>query len=301
MNTASFHDDDKPLPRRWLMPWRRHRPTVPVLRLTGAIGTAPSLRPGLSLAGVAADLHRAFSVKGAKAVAIAINSPGGSPVQSHLIFKRIRALAEEKQLPVLVFMEDVAASGGYLIALAGDEIYADASSIVGSIGVIFSGFGFDKAIKKIGVDRRVYTAGKSKATLDPFQPAKKEEIERLKAIQTDMHRHFKDLVLSRRGKRLKGDEETLFNGEFWSGTKALELGLIDGLGDMRALLRDRYGDKVRLKVISRDRIWWRSRLPFARLVERLDADGGETKSGETWADDVLAALERRAIWARFGL
>ena len=156
---------------------------MPVLRFGGTIGVATPLRPGISLAGTAGAISRAFSMKGAQAVAIQINSPGGSPVQSTLIYKRIRALAEEKELPVYVFAEDVAASGGYLIALAGDEIYADASSIIGSIGVVSSGFGFDKLIEKIGVDRRVYTAGKRKVSLDPFQPEKEDDIKRLKALQ----------------------------------------------------------------------------------------------------------------------
>lgn len=278
--------------------WRRAAPLVPVVRLTGAIGMATPLRPGLSLANCASALERAFSFKRARAVAIVINSPGGSPVQSRLIFARIRALADEKQLPVHVFCEDVAASGGYMLALAGDEIHADPSSIIGSIGVIAAGFGLDKAIGRLGIERRVYTAGKNKMALDPFQPEKADDVKRLKAIQADVHELFKDMVRDRRGQRLKGAEAALFSGEFWSGAKALDLGLIDGLGDLRTVMREKFGDKVRLKLVGAERSWLRRRLA---LTGSPDLAGLPDVLGPRWADELVSTLEARTLWSRFGL
>ena len=198
-------------------------------------------------------------MRGAKAVAIQINSPGGSAVQSVLIYKRIRALAEEKGLKVYVFAEDVAASGGYLLAIVGDEIYADASSIVGSIGVVTATFGLNELINKIGIERRVYTAGRNKTTLDPFLPEKEDDVERIKAIQRDVHAEFIDLVKTRRGSRIDKAGEDLFTGEFWSGRKALELGLIDGLGDLRTKMRELYGDEVRFSLVAPSTSWLRRR------------------------------------------
>lgn len=279
---------------RALLPasWHERHPLVPVLRLTGPIGMVTPLRPGLTISALAGPLERAFAIKPAVAVAIVVNSPGGSPVQSHLIFKRIRALAEEHGKPVFVFIEDVGASGGYLIALAGDEIVVDRSSIVGSIGVVAATFGFDKAIEKLGIDRRVYTAGDRKLTLDPFQPEKPEDVKRLKVLQKDIHAMFSELVRSRRGAALKGSERFLFSGEFWSGGRAVELGLVDRIGDLRGVLRERYGEKVRLVVIPTER------GGFLRRFGRL---------GATWspsvavADDLVSAIETRALWSRFGL
>ena len=277
--------------------WSDPSPLVPVIRLSGAIGMASPLRPGLSLAGVAATLNTAFSNNRAVAVAIAINSPGGSPVQSNLIFKRIRQLAAENDLPVYVFAEDVAASGGYMLALAGDEIYADPSSIIGSIGVISASFGFDKMIEKVGVERRVHTAGKSKMILDPFQPEKADDVKRLKTLQGEIHETFKDMVLTRRGDLLEKKNHTaLFSGAFWTGSKALELGLIDGLGDMRSVLREKFGDKVRMKLISQERGLLRRRLYAAG---KIDADHNIHLS-DGWAAELLGSLETRAIWSRFG-
>lgn len=277
--------------------WSNPAPLVPVVRLAGAIGMNSPLTTSLSLAGVAGTLDRAFSNSKAVAVAIAINSPGGSPVQSTLIFKRIRQLAEEKELPVYVFAEDVAASGGYMLALAGDEIYADPSSIVGSIGVVSASFGFDKLIEKIGVERRVYTAGKSKAILDPFQPEKAEDVKRLKLLQLDIHDTFKQMVRDRRAGKLTAKETTLFNGAFWTGNKALELGLIDGLGDMRGVLREKFGDKVRLKLVPQERSLFRRRLAAMSKI----GFSGDGPMIQGWADDLIGALETRAIWSRFGL
>ncbi len=274
--------------------WFDRSPVVPVLRLSGAIGISSPLSPGLNLASLAEQIEKAFSVKNAKAVALQINSPGGSPVQSKLIFNRIRALAQENDIPVYSFVEDVAASGGYWLALAGDEVYADDSSILGSIGVISAGFGFHKAIEKVGVERRVYTAGERKMSLDPFAPEQPEEIIRLKALQKDIHQAFRALVEDRRGDKISAAGDMLFTGEFWSGTKAVELGLIDGLGDLRLVMRRKFGDKVNLKLITPKRGLFRragigSVLPSSQMLT----------AGLT--DDVLSTLEARALWSRFGL
>src|SRR5262245_38738715 len=226
---------------------------VPVVRLSGIIGVSTPLRPGLMLSTVARQLERAFAVRGARAVALVINSPGGSPVQSHLIYRRIRALAAEKKLPVIAFAEDVAASGGYMIACAADEIICDRSSIVGSIGVVGGSFGFAKLIEKLGVERRLYTAGERKAMLDPFLPEKPEDVERLKIIQREIHDDFIALVKESRGSRLTGPETDLFSGEYWTGRTAVELGIADSLGDLRAVLRERFGDKVETPLIAPER------------------------------------------------
>src|SRR6195952_5437350 len=223
---------------------------VPVVRLSGVIGAVTPLRPGMSLAGVAKTLERAFATKNAKAVALVINSPGGSPVQSRQIYLRIRQLAAEKKLPVLVFVEDVAASGGYMIACAGDEIFCDPSSILGSLGVVGGSFGFQEMIRKIGVERRLYTAGAHKAMLDPFLPENPEDVARVKALQREIHALFISLVKQSRGTRLKGAEDALFSGEYWAGETSLSLGLADAIGDLRSTLRARYGDKVLTPVIA---------------------------------------------------
>ncbi|HEV7462596.1 MAG TPA: S49 family peptidase [Methyloceanibacter sp.] len=278
------------LPASWCAP------LVPVLRFTGAIGVVTPLKPGLSLSTSAAAIEKAFSMRGAKAVAIQINSPGGSAVQSMLIYRRIRALAEEKGLKVYVFAEDVAASGGYLLALAGDEIYADASSIVGSIGVITASFGVHELISKIGVERRVITAGANKDTLDPFLPEKPEDVERVKAIQLDVHAAFIDLVKERRGSKIAASGESLFTGEFWSGKKALELGLIDGLADLRTKMRGLYGEEVRFKLVTPSTSWFRRKRSI--LAESGALDFGFLTGG--LAADVISAIEARALWSRFG-
>ncbi len=268
--------------------------SIPVIRLHGAImsGGTP-LRPTLSLASTAGLLEKAFAYPDAPAIAISINSPGGSPVQSRLIYKRIRDLAAEKNKTVLVFVEDVAASGGYMIAAAGDEIIADPSSIVGSIGVVSASFGFTDLMKKVGVERRVYTAGKNKAVLDPFKPENKEDIERLKALQLEVHETFIDLVRERRGQKLKDDPD-LFTGLFWSGKKGLDLGLVDALGDMRQVLRDRYGPKTRLNLISPPRGLFGRWLPFFGSQTSTDIAAAA-------AGGLMDALEERAMWGRFGL
>ena len=276
----------------------RRSPVVPVLRFSGPIGLATPLRPGLSIGSVAGAIERAFSMSKLPTVAVIVNSPGGSPVQSNLIFKRLRQLAEEKGKRVYVFCEDVAASGGYYLAVSGDEIYADPSSIVGSIGVISASFGFDKAIARLGIDRRVYTAGQSKAILDAFQPEKPEEVEKLKAIQKDVHDVFIGVVKDRRAERLKGLDQELFSGAFWSAAKALELGLIDGVADLRSKMRELHGDKVRLKVVPLGSGGLLSR--FFRLP-RLGSWTSEQGLPFGFGDDLLSAIETRAMWSRYGL
>jgi serine protease SohB len=280
------------LPRRF----RSDIPVVPVVRLTGVIGFSTPLKPGLTLAGVARPLERAFTLRNGRAVALAINSPGGSAVQSHLIFGRIRQLADEHKRPVIAFVEDAAASGGYMIACAADEIVADANSIVGSIGVVGGSFGFAKLIDKIGVERRLYTSGERKAMLDPFLPENPEDVARLKAIQAEIHDSFIALVKSRRAAKLSGPEKTLFSGEFWTGAKGLELGLVDRIGDLRGALRERYGEKVVTPLVAP------ARGLFGRQTPGVQAAGiEELWNGTRLAEDVISAVEARALWARYGL
>jgi len=278
------------VPRRF----RRDIPVVPVMRLNGVIGIATPLRPGLLLSTIARSLERAFDTRHARAVALIINSPGGSPSQSHLIFQRIRQLAEEKRFPVLAFIEDVGASGGYMLACAADEIICNEFSIVGSIGVVGGSFGFNELMQKVGIERRLYTSGDRKAMLDPFLPEKPDDVKRIKAIQQDIHEHFISLVKERRGSRLKGSHKTLFSGEFWTAQKAIELGLADRVGDLRSVLRERFGEKVHTPLISAERSLLGRRLPG---VGRADAFGGQSGL----ADDLISALEVRAMWGRYGL
>jgi serine protease SohB len=275
------------LPRRF----RTDVPVVPVVRLTGVIGFSSPLRPGITLASVSRVLERAFTWRGGRAVALVINSPGGSAVQSHLVFERIRQLAAENERPAIAFVEDVAASGGYMIACAADEIVADASSIVGSIGVIGASFGFAKLLEKIGVERRIYTSGVNKAMLDPFLPENPEHVERLKAIQEDIHATFIELVKSRRGGKLNGPESALFSGEYWAARKGIELGLCDRIGDLRGTLRERYGEKVEMPLVTPPRSL------FGRTPQGVSALIGRPGL----ADEIVSALDERALWARYGL
>ena len=268
----------------------RSAPLVPVVRLSGTIGKLARFRPGLTLASVAPLLKKAFSIKNAPAVALVIDSPGGSPVQSHLIYKRIRTLATEKQKQVIVFVEDVCASGGYMIACAGDEIVVDPASVVGSIGVVTAGFGFVGAMDKLGIERRVYTSGHSKVILDPFQPEKPEDVARLKAIQEEVHDWFIDLVRTRRGDVLaKGRDDEIFSGMFWSGKTAVSLGLADRTGDLRAVLEEKFGDKLRLKLFSTERSF------FGRKI----GVGLAAALGTAIAATVLSDLEERALRNRY--
>ena len=279
------------LPRRW----RPDVAVVPVLRLAGVIGFSTPLRPGLTLAGLARALDRLFGVRRAAAVAVVINSPGGSAVQSHLIFSRIRQLAEEKKLPVIAVVEDVAASGGYMIACAADVIVVDPSSIIGSIGVVGATFGFNEAMKKLGVERRVYTAGDRKVTLDPFLPENPEDVERLKAIQREIHAGFIDLVKGRRGDKLAGHDDDLFSGEYWGARTALSLGLVDRIGDIRTYLREQYGEEVMTPLVMQERGLFGRRVPPG--VGAL----ADAWNGAGFADEIISALETRAMWGRYGL
>jgi len=270
------------------------KPVVPVLRFSGPIGMATPLRPGLSLASYAGAIEKAFSLSKLPAVAIVINSPGGSPVQSNLIFNRLRQMAAEKEKRVYVFCEDVAASGGYFLAIAGDEIYADPSSIIGSIGVVSRSFGFVDLLQRLGIERRVYTAGADKNQLDPFLPEDENDVARLKAIQQDVHDVFIGLVKERRLGKLKAPDAELFSGAFWSASKAADFGLIDGITDVRSKMRQIFGDTVRLKVVEPERAGLLSRLRRAPGASGLG-------NGLAFADDLVSAVEARSLWSRFGI
>jgi signal peptide peptidase SppA len=278
------------LPRRL----RGDAPVVPVVRLSGVIGLSTPLKPGLMLSTVARPLERAFRMRHARAVALLINSPGGSPVQSHLIYRRIRELAADNSRPVLAFAEDVAASGGYMIACAADEIICDPASIVGSIGVVGGSFGFAKLMDKLGIERRLYTSGEHKAMLDPFLPENPEDVERLKAVQREIHEGFIELVRRSRGSRLKGPEKTLFSGEYWTGAKAVEFGLADHIGDLRSTLRERFGPDVATPLVSPPRGWLGRVQPSVGALDLLSSRG-------SLAEDLVSALEQRARWSRYGL
>ncbi|MGC6453290.1 MAG: S49 family peptidase [Candidatus Puniceispirillaceae bacterium] len=281
--------------------WRKKRAVVPVVRLSGVIASGGGLRRGISMEAVEPQLKKAFSMRRAKAVALIINSPGGSPVQSALIGQRVRDLARKADVPVLAFCEDVAASGGYWLAAAADEIYANAASIIGSIGVVSAGFGFDRAIEKLGVDRRVYTAGTRKMILDPFRPEAEEDVARLKSLQAEIHQQFISHVIERRGGKLKGDHDDLFSGAFWTGASALELGLIDGLGDCRQLVTQRFGEDVDLMMVQ----------PKKKLLSGFGGLSGSmagSMAGSLSADAAAAIVDEavdlaveRAHLSRFGL
>jgi signal peptide peptidase SppA len=269
----------------------RKRPVVPVVRLSGPIGMNMPLVSSMSLASLSKQLDKAFGYKKAAAIALVVNSPGGAPTQSHLIYQRIRQLAEKNKKKVIVFVEDVAASGGYMIACAGDEIIADNFSIVGSIGVVSASFGFEKMLKKIGIERRVYTAGDNKRQLDAFLPAKPEDIRRLKELQLDIHADFIALVKRSRGKRLNGSDKSLFNGEYWLAERAMKYGLIDGIGDLRGTLQKRFGKHVLTPLIA---------PPSGFFARRIPGMSGAILPDD-WAKTALGAVEERALWGRYGL
>ncbi len=302
--------------RGWLRPlipkrFRGDIPVVPVVRLSGVIGFSTPLNPGVTLGSVARQLERAFGMRNARAVALIINSPGGSPVQSHLIYRRIRQLAAEKLRSVFAFVEDVGASGGYMVACAADEIICDTSSIVGSIGVVGGSFGFPKLMERLGVERRLYTAGEHKAMLDPFLPENPDDVERLKALQREIHQGFIDLVKQSRGARLKGPEKTLFSGEYWTGPKAIELGLADHIGDLRSTLRERFGDKVMTPLVSPERSLlgrvrpgigsWAPSLMTHDLASYDALSHDLVSRGAELAGGLISAIETRALWGRYGL
>lgn len=284
-----------------LMFWRKKRAVVPVVRLSGVIASGGGLRRGISLEVVEPQLKKAFSIRRAKAVALIINSPGGSPVQSALIGQRVRDLARKADVPVLAFCEDVAASGGYWLAAAADEIYANAASVIGSIGVVSAGFGFDRAIEKLGVDRRVYTAGARKMILDPFKPEAEEDVARLKSLQAEIHQQFIDHIVDRRGGKLKGAHEDLFSGAFWTGATAVELGLIDGLGECRALITKRFGEDVDLLSVQPKKKLFSGLggLSGSLAGFRSETPGGDAVTG--LVDEMVAHAVERAHLSRFGL
>ncbi|MFT7045569.1 MAG: serine protease SohB [Celeribacter sp.] len=265
------------LMKKWIR-FVKSAPRVSVVRLNGAIMTRQG---GLNDQSTASAIERAFKRGKPDAVALSINSPGGSPVQSSLIAARIRRLAAEKEIPVYAFVEDVAASGGYWLACAADKIYVDQSSIVGSIGVISAGFGFDKLIEKHGVERRVYTAGKSKSQMDPFKPENAADVKRIKSLQVDIHDAFVAHVRSSREGRLSTDTE-LFDGSFWTGTKGVSLGLADGIGHLVPMMKDIYGDTVQLAVYG----------PKKPILSRF---------GAQLSAALTSSVEEHALWARFGL
>jgi serine protease SohB len=270
-------------------------PSVAVVRLQGVIGAAGMGRRGLNLTALEPALKKAFS-KHVRAVCLQVNSPGGSPVQSAQIATRIRQLSKDNKIPVFAFAEDIAASGGYWLALAADEIYADAMSVVGSIGVISASFGFQDMIARIGVERRVHAQGTHKSFLDPFKPENPDDVARLDVIQKDIHRQFTTFVRQRRGERLVASDETVFNGDIWTGERGLELGLVDGLGDMRTIMRRKYGPDVRFLTIERPMSW------LERKLGRVGFQAPDTADARmSWASDLISAVEERAHWARFGL
>ncbi len=265
----------------------RKKTVIPHVRLTGIIGSGGRFKQGMELANQRDILKKAFSLKKISHVAISINSPGGSPVQSHLIYSYIRQLADKKKVKVLIFAEDVAASGGYFIACAGDEIYANSSSIIGSIGVISASFGFKDLIQKIGIERRVYTAGKNKSTLDPFVSEKEEDVKRLKNIQLELHADFIKVVEKSRGSKLKDPEKNnIFTGEFWTGKTALKLGLIDGIGNADQVLKEKFGEKAIIKSFEK-------RKGF--LAKKLSSSISDP------INKTFNSLEERSIWQKFGL
>ena len=268
-----------------MLPFLKKKKIIPHIKLSGVIGNVGKFKQGIDFSGQEEIISKAFSVKKAPCVAITINSPGGSPVQSHLIYSLIRQQAKKNKKKVMVFAEDVAASGGYLIACAGDEIYANSSSIIGSIGVIYSSFGFTELIKKIGVERRVHTAGKNKSTLDPFQDEKKEDIERLKNIQLDLHKDFIEVVEKSRSSKLKKSEVELFSGEFWSGRKAKDLGLIDEIGNANQILRKKFGEDVVIKKFEKSKSWLSKKL----------------SSSTDHVDQIANILEEKSVWQKYGL
>ena len=279
--------------------FRKPPPVVGVIRLTGVIGQAGLLRSGLNIQTVAPLIERAFRLPGLKAIALCINSPGGSPAQSALIQQRIRDLATEHEVPVMSFVEDVAASGGYWLACAADEIFVNDNSILGSIGVISAGFGFSEAIEKLGIERRLHTTGSKKSLLDPFKPELPEDLARLKSVQHEIYSNFKELVKTRRGQRLNLEEDELFSGDFWLGKRAVEIGLADAIGDVRGILHDRYGKKVQIRTLGMRGGWLRKRLGFN--TDALNSTHYMHQEGANLVNTIISEIESKALSSRFGL
>jgi signal peptide peptidase SppA len=285
---------------KWRIPgFRNPKPVVAIVRLSGVIADRSGVgRSGISAVNLVSVLESAFNLPHLKAVALSINSPGGSPVQSSLIGKRIRALAKEKEIPVIAFAEDVAASGGYWLACAADEIYADESSVIGSIGVISAGFGFQDAIKKLGVERRVHASGEMKSTLDPFLQEKPEDVDRLMELQQDIYKAFTNMVLERRKGKLKASEKELFTGAFWTGRRALDLGLVDGLGELTEIMQERYGDDVKFCPIEQRQSWFKQKLGIGANVKTWTQSQATIP---TFVEEVFIAIEERSLRNKFGL
>lgn len=268
---------------------------IAVVRLEGVItpagaGGGLARRSGITLEGLESSLTKAFGLSGLQAVALSISSPGGAPTQSALVADRIRGLAAEHEVPVIAFCEDVAASGGYWLACAADEIVAHPTSLVGSIGVVSGGFGLHEAIGRYGIERRLHTAGENKARLDPFQPEQAEDVAWLRGELDELHGLFTGWVRERRGARITGDEQTVFSGEVWTGARAKELGLIDGLGTLRGVLGSRYPDAKIVPVSAGKNL-------LAAVTGMLSSRA----SAEASLPAMLRELEDRAAWARFGL
>jgi signal peptide peptidase SppA len=261
------------------------KPNIAVIRLAGVINSNPNARNSISFEVINPLLEKAFDLPKLSALCLIINSPGGSPVQSELIAKRIRALATEKDVPVFSFIEDVGASGGYWLACAGDEIYASFSSIVGSIGVISGGFGLHEAISKLGIERRIYTSGKNKSILDPFMPEKQADVKIIKQIQEQIHQHFIDYVKSRRRAKLTQDDDILFNGDFWTGKVAQDFGIIDGIDDLYHFIKERFGSEVNLRMIEPKSSWFKNKLGIQQNI----------------ASDIASEVENKSWFGRFGL
>ena len=263
-------------------------PVVAVLPLEGVIGTSGRFSNAINLSNLEDKIKAAFDIYNVKAVALSINSPGGSPVQSELIVKRIRELSEEKEIPVYAFAEDVAASGGYMLALAGEEIYAHKASIVGSIGVISAGFGYPGAIEKLGIERRVYTAGESKSLMDPFKPEVEKDVKMMKTLLKEVHGFFKEFVKEARGDKLKDVKKNIFSGQVWNGEEATKIGLIDGVGDMRSIMKEKLGEDVKFKRLKDEKGFFKGLL-------------GVHRPNVSIAEDVIKTIETRGEWGKYGL
>ena len=266
---------------------------IPVVYMSGIIGDIGGLRKGITLSSIEDLLEKAFKIKKSAAVAIIINSPGGSPVQSSLIYKRIKKLAKKNKTKVIFFVEDVAASGGYYIACAGDEIYVDENSIVGSIGVIYTSFGFDKLIKKYGIERRIFTTGKYKSILDSFQKQKLSDVKKLKSIQTEIFKNFKDIVLKSRIKKINKQNKNIFSGSFWTGKEAIKLGLVDGIGDLKTIMEKKFGEKLRYVSIK-------PKKSFLKGILSKSFYSKDLLDTKKIINDMMTYMESRNIWGRYG-
>ena len=263
---------------------------IGVLRLSGVIGRVSAIQSGLTLESLNELIEKAFKIKKLKALCLIINSPGGSPVQSELIAKRIRDLAKEKKIKIYSFIEDIAASGGYWLACSGDRIYALPSSVIGSIGVVSSGFGFHKAINKLGIERRVYTEGKNKSVLDPFKPINKDDLNIIKDLQKQVYEHFVDYVKTRRVGKLTQQDEILFNGEFWAGQTALDYGLIDGIGDMYSVMKEKFGDNIKFQYLCARQSWLKKKLGMGSKILT-----------DSLANSLIDAVENKIINDKFDM